>query len=332
MNASTPSAVPFAQPDPRCSSPTPHIPAALGAQPPRVQDGPEQGDIARGFRRFGAMRRVLAGIALSSGLHAIATPAAAQVVADFAAQVVADFAALLPANHRSAENVARDLHRHPAETLAFFGVRPGSTVVEILPGSRGYYLEILAPFLRERGVYIAAGRDESAPAPYLADHRRLLERLAADPERFGKVRVTRFNADLHDIAPPGTADFVLTFRNLHNWLERGEAEAALRAFHRALKPGGVLGVVDHRGRTDLSQQAQMKSGYVREDEAIALIERAGFRLAARSEINANPRDTKDHPEGVWTLPPSFRLKERDRAKYEAIGESDRFTLRFIKPH
>jgi predicted methyltransferase len=142
--------------------------------------------------------------------------------------------------------------------------------------------------------------------------------------------VTKFNADRHEIAPPGSADVVLTFRNLHNWLERGELEGALRAFHKALKPGGVLGVVDHRGRSELTQEAQMKTGYVREDVAIALIEQAGFRLAGRSEVNANPKDTKDHPEGVWTLPPTYRLKDKDRAKYQAIGESDRFTLKFVK--
>ncbi len=129
---------------------------------------------------------------------------------------------------------------------------------------------------------------------------------------------------------PGSADFVLTFRNLHNWIERGEIEGALRAFHRALKPGGVLGVVDHRGRTDLSQEAQMKSGYVREDYAVAAIEKAGFRFAGASEVNANPKDSKDHPEGVWTLPPTYRLKDKDREKYQAIGESDRFTLKFVK--
>jgi predicted methyltransferase len=123
---------------------------------------------------------------------------------------------------------------------------------------------------------------------------------------------------------------VITFRNLHNWIERNEAEGALAAFRRALKPGGVLGVVDHRGRTDLSQAAQMKSGYVRQDYAIALIEKAGFRLVAASEANANPQDTKDHPAGVWTLPPTYRLKDQDRAKYQAIGESDRFTLKFVK--
>ena len=237
----------------------------------------------------------------------------------------------LSAPHRSERNTVRDPHRHPAETLAFFGVRADSTVVEILPGSTGYYLEILAPFLQQKGRYIAANRDELAPPQYLADHQKLLDRLKAEPALYGKVVVTKFNGDRHEIAPPGSADFVLTFRNLHNWIERGEAEAALRAFHKALKPGGVLGVADHRGRTDLSQEAQMKSGYVREDYAIVLIENAGFRLTGRSEVNANPKDSKDHPAGVWTLPPTFRLKDQDRAKYAAIGESDRFTLKFIKP-
>ena len=236
----------------------------------------------------------------------------------------------LAAPHRTPANVARDRYRHPLETLVFFGIRQNSVVVEILPGSAGHYMEILAPFLKDRGLYIAASRDSTAAPQYLADHQRLLARLEAEPELYGKVKVTQFNAGLHDIAPPGSADFVLTFRNLHNWVERNEVEGALRAFHKALKPGGVLGVVDHRGRTDLSQEAQMKSGYVRQDTAIALIEKAGFRLAGMSEVNANPRDTKDHPAGVWTLPPTYRLRNQDRAKYQAIGESDRFTLRFVK--
>jgi predicted methyltransferase len=234
------------------------------------------------------------------------------------------------APHRTPANVARDAHRHPLETLAFFGMRADSTVVEILPGSSGYYMEILAPYLGPKGRYIAASRAPDAPPQYVADHRRLLARLEAEPALYGKVLVTQFSADRHEIAPPGSADFVLTFRNLHNWVERGEVEGALRAFHRALKQGGVLGVVDHRGRSDLSQEAQMKTGYMRQDVAIALIEKAGFRLAGSSEINANPRDTKDHPEGVWTLPPTYRLKDKDRAKYAAIGESDRFTLKFVK--
>jgi predicted methyltransferase len=259
-----------------------------------------------------------------------ASPAPASAPSLSPETAVAPFTALLSASHRSPRNIARDAARHPDGVLAFFGVRPDSRVVEILPGSAGYYMEILAPYLRDRGQYIAANRDGSAPPAYLADHQRLLDRLKAQPELYNKVVVTPFNADRHAIAPEASADFVLTFRNLHNWMERDELTASLRAFHRALKPGGVLGVVDHRGRADLSQQAQMANGYVREDVAIALIEQAGFRLAGRSEVNANPRDSKDHPEGVWTLPPTFRLKDKDRARYEAIGESDRFTLKFVK--
>ena len=246
------------------------------------------------------------------------------------AQDAGALARMLTAPHRTPGNVARDGHRHPLAVLEFFGVREDSTVVEILPGSSGYYMEILAPYLKDRGLYVAASRDAAAPPQYLADHRKLLARLQAEPGLYGKVLVTQFNAGLHEIAPPGSADFVLTFRNLHNWIERKEIDGALRAFHKALKPGGVLGVVDHRGRSDLPQEAQAKSGYVREDVAIALIQSAGFKLAGASEANANPRDTKDHPEGVWTLPPSYRLKDQDRAKYQAIGESDRFTLKFVK--
>jgi predicted methyltransferase len=264
----------------------------------------------------------------------VSTPAPTQAPAPSPAQeqsaLALRLAPMLRATHRSPANVARDGHRHPAETLSFFGIKDDSTVVEILPGSAGYYMEILAPLLKERGRYFAAGRDESAAPQYLADHQKFLARLKAEPALYDKVLVTRFNSDRHEIAPPGTADFVLTFRNLHNWIERGEIEGALRAFHTALKPGGVLGVVDHRGRTDMTQEAQLKSGYVPRDYAVALIEKAGFRLIGNSEANANPKDTKDYPEGVWTLPPTYRLKDKDRAKYEAIGESDRFTLKFAK--
>ena len=239
-------------------------------------------------------------------------------------------AQLLKAPYRTKANVVRDVYRHPIETLTFFGVKETSTVVEILPGSRGYYLEILAPYLKARGVYIAANRDENAAPRYLEDHQKFLARLKEDEAVFAKVKVTKINADLHEIAPAGSADFVLTFRNLHNWIERNEIDGALRAFHKALKPGGVLGVVDHRGRTDISQEAQMKFGYVREDVAIKLMEKAGFKLAGTSQVNNNPKDSKDYPDGVWTLPPSYRLGDKDRAKYQAIGESDRFTHRYVK--
>jgi predicted methyltransferase len=251
----------------------------------------------------------------------------------FASALAADqpsISQLLKASHRTPANVARDSQRHPVETLEFFGVKSGSTVVEILPGSRGYYLELLAPYLKGRGLYIAANRDERAAPRYLQDHQKFLARLKESPEVFDKVKVTKFNADLHEIAPAGSADFVLTFRNLHNWIERKEIDGALRAFHKALKPGGVLGVVDHRGRTDISQEAQMKLGYVREDVAVKLMEKAGFKLAGTSQINNNPKDSKDYPDGVWTLPPSYRLGDKDRAKYQAIGESDRFTHKYIK--
>jgi len=245
------------------------------------------------------------------------------------AQDLATFQSLLQGPQRSPANVVRDPHRHPAETLAFFGIQAQHTVVEILPGSGGYYMEILAPWLREKGRYIAANRDQSLPQ-YVPDHLKLLERLKAEPQLYDRVMVTAFRADNHAIAPAGSADVVISFRNLHNWMEREEVVESLRAFHKALKPGGVLGIVDHRGRTDQSQAQQMTSGYVREDVAIAVIEANGFRLTGRSEVNANPKDTKDHPEGVWALPPTYRMKDVDRAKFQAIGESDRFTLRFVK--
>jgi predicted methyltransferase len=245
-------------------------------------------------------------------------------------QTAAVFEPLLAAGHRSPANVVRDPHRHPAETLAFFGIQPQHTVVEVLPGSSGYYMEILAPWLRAQGRYIAANRDESLPQ-YIPDHQKLLARLQAESALYGQVVVTPFRADRHAIAPAGSADVVISFRNLHNWMERNELAESLSAFYKALKPGGVLGIVDHRARDDWPEEQQLAQGYVRQSSAIALIEKAGFKFVASSEVNANPKDTKDHPEGVWTLPPGYRLKDQDRAKYQAIGESDRFTLKFVKP-
>lgn len=232
---------------------------------------------------------------------------------------------------RSERNRARDPYRHPLETLAFLGVSDDMRVVEIWPGAGGYWLEILAPYLKDRGAYYAAGPEKTTKSEELQhDLSGLAAKLAADPAIYGKVVVTEFAGDEYDIAPPGTADMVLTFRNLHNWVKNGDADEALRAFHKALKPGGILGIEGHRGRSDQPQDPMAKSGYLREDFAIALVEKAGFKLAAKSEVNANPKDTKDYPEGVWTLPPSYRLKDQDRAKYAAIGESDRFTLKFVK--
>ncbi len=241
-----------------------------------------------------------------------------------------DLAALVAGPQRSTANVARDRYRHPLEDLRFLGVKPTDTVVEILPGGVGYWTEILAPFLKAGGRYVAAvsaaGTDEAK-----REASGMAARIAADPADFAGIETSRFDPGRADVAPPGSADAVLTFRNIHNWMADGTADAAFASFYRALKPGGVLGVEEHRGRPDQPQDPLAKSGYVRQDYAVALAEKAGFTLAATSELNANPLDTKDYPAGVWTLPPTYRLKDQDRAKYAAIGESDRFLLKFVKP-
>ena len=240
--------------------------------------------------------------------------------------------AAIDAPQRAEKNVVRDKYRHPAEALSFFGVKPDSTVVEILPGAGGYWTEILAPYLKDKGHYIAAnGEAASTSEEVQKDNAGFQAKFVAAPELYGKIEVSEFAAGKHAIAAPGSADFVLTFRNLHNWMARGEAPAALKAFYDALKPGGVLGIEDHRGNPDLPQDPLAKSGYVRQDVAIQLIEAAGFKFVAASEANANPKDTKDYSVGVWALPPTYRLKDVDRAKYADIGESDRFTLKFVKP-
>jgi predicted methyltransferase len=234
--------------------------------------------------------------------------------------------------HRSAENKARDRYRHPVETLAWFGLRDDMTAVELSPGG-GWYTEILAPFLRDRGKLYAAGYDPKSEVDYYRKSaKRYADKLAANPAVYGKVVVTVLRPpDELAIAPDGSADMVLTFRNLHNWMGSGQAEAVLQAAYRALKPGGVFGVVAHRGDSSVEQDPKAASGYVNQDYAIALVESVGFKLVASAEINANPADTKKHPEGVWTLPPGFELGDVDRDKYAAIGESDRMTLKFVKP-
>lgn len=240
--------------------------------------------------------------------------------------------AILAGPHRSDTHRARDVWRHPKETLLFFGVRPEMTVMEVWPDPAGWYTEVLAPLVREKGQYHAAVLDA---APGNANQEKRVQdfrqKLAANPALFDKVVVTTFYTDGRDIAPPGSLDMILTFRNIHNWMARGTAEKAFAAMYRALKPGGVLGVVEHRGNPAIPQDPQAKSGYVNEQYAIDLIKAQGFRLDAKSEMNANPRDTKDYEQGVWTLPPVYRLGDRDREKYTAIGESDRFTLKFVKP-
>ena len=239
---------------------------------------------------------------------------------------------LIASPHRSAENAARDRYRHPAEVLAFLGIKPDARVVEITPGSAGYWTEILAPYLKERGRYVAAGPSPVAgKAGIQQEIEKFAAKMAADPARYSRVQVVEFATGKFDFVPPASADYVLTFRNLHNWMATGRAELALEAFYNVLKPGGILGIEEHRGRPDVEQDPKARTGYVRQDHAIALIEKAGFKLLGSSEANANPNDSKDHPAGVWTLPPTWRLGEQDRAKYAAIGESDRFMLKFVKP-
>ena len=240
--------------------------------------------------------------------------------------------ALIAGPQRAAANKARDPFRHPTEVLTFFGIKPDSVVVEILPGAGGYWTEILAPYLRDKGHYVAAnGESSSTSEETRKDNAGFAAKMAGAPALYDKVEVSEFAADRHAIAPAGSADFVLTFRNLHNWMAKGEAEATLKTFYAALKPGGVLGIVEHRGLDTVPQDPLAKSGYVRQDFAIALIESVGFKFAGASEANANPKDTKDYSVGVWALPPTYRLKDQDREKYAAIGESDRFTLKFVKP-
>jgi predicted methyltransferase len=238
---------------------------------------------------------------------------------------------LVAGPQRSEQNRVRDPYRHPRETLAFFGLRDDMTVVEIWPGGSGWWTEILAPYLADHGRLY-----EALPNPAASDEARngnaaFAAKTAAAPAIYGKVIVTTLETGNEEIAPAGTADLVLTFRNLHDWVPRGTVTAELRAMYRALKPGGILGIEDHRAAADQPQDPQAKSGYLREDFTIALVESAGFRFVAKSEVNANPKDTKDYSAGVWTLPPTLRLKDQDRDKYVAIGESDRYTMKFVKP-
>ncbi len=233
--------------------------------------------------------------------------------------------------HRSAENRARDPARHPLDTLLLFGIKPDMTVAEIWPGPDGWYTEILSPLLNGAGkLYVAQMPAAPGNEFVTASLARYSAKLAARPDLYGKVTLTTLGPAGTEIAPPGSCDLVVTFRNIHNWMNLGYAKAAFDAMNRALKPGGILGVVEHRADPAKPLDPRASNGYVNEDYAIQLIESAGFELVERSEINANPKDTKDYEQGVWTLPPTLRQGNRDREKFEAIGESDRFTLKFRK--
>ena len=239
---------------------------------------------------------------------------------------------ILAGDHRSDANRARDPYRHPKETLEFFGLRPDMHVVEIWPGG-GWYTEVIAPYVNEQGQFSAAHWNPESDREFVQRAMNAYkEKLAAHPDLYGNAQMTVLMPPDHwDLGTPESADMVVTFRNIHNWMPRGTAEEMFQAMYKVLKPGGVLGVVEHRGNPAVPQDAKAASGYVNQDYAVQLAEQAGFVLEETSEINANPADTKDWDGGVWTLPPTLRLKEKDRDKYLAIGESDRFTLRFKKP-
>ena len=249
------------------------------------------------------------------------------------AETLATLDKVLAGDHRSDENKARDKYRHPKETLQFFGFRQDMAVMEVSPGGGGWYTEVLAPTLRENGKYIAAGWDPNSTSEYAKKNsKKYADKLASRPELYDRATVTALQApNALEPVPEGSVDMVLTFRNIHSWMGNDAAEEMFVAMFAALKPGGILGVTEHRARSDEPQDPKAKSGYVRTDYAIALARAAGFELVGESEINANPKDTKDHPNGVWSLPPTLRGGDVDRDKYVAIGESDRFTLRFRKP-
>ncbi len=242
------------------------------------------------------------------------------------------FQAALANPARRDKERARDVYRHPAETLAFFGVKESSSVVELWPGG-GYYTAILAPYLSASGKLTVTHFDPKGDpkSEDTQDAVYLLDRLAKTPAAFSKVAPQQISLASLSFGPDASADFVLTFRNVHNFIEEGYADKVFAAAARVLKPGGVLGVEDHRGKPGMTTKEISQSGYVPEDVVIQLAQAAGLRLAGRSEVNANPKDTKDYPKGVWSLPPTFAEKDANHDKYAAIGESDRMTLKFVKP-
>ena len=230
--------------------------------------------------------------------------------------------------HRSAKNKSRDQYRNPLATLAFLGFKPTMTVVEITPGG-GWYTEILAPALKGSGKLIGAQYPDTNEDNYFSKYRKKLVKFLASDAIYSEVELSDFVPKKEsELAPAGTADMVLTFRNLHNWGKDGVQQVFIDA-NRALKPDGILGVVEHRLPKNAEENA-MNRGYVSVDETIEQAKKAGFELMASSEINANPKDTASYEKGVWTLPPSLALQEKDKAKYLAIGESDRMTLKFVK--
>jgi predicted methyltransferase len=237
-----------------------------------------------------------------------------------------DLKTAILSNDRTESFKLRDQYRHPEETIAFFQIKPNMTVIELSPGS-GWYTEIFANYLHEPGNLIAAHFDADSTRAYFKNSRIKFEQKISSSPMYKNVSIVDLSSNL---APKESVDAVVTFRNLHNWLGQ-QMEDIFSASYRSLKPGGLFGIVEHRANKGTSLENMKKTGYVTEEYAIAIAKKHGFELVATSEINANPKDTKDHPKGVWTLPPTLRLKDADKDKYLSIGESDRMTLLFRKP-
>ena len=234
--------------------------------------------------------------------------------------------------HRSDSNKARNDSRHPIATLDFFGLRKDMTVVEILPAT-GWYTEIIAPYVAAEGKLYAAHFSPNSALTYAARSLEgFEEKVTGNPEIYGKITIRHIDPPYEVIiTPPASADLAMTFRNVHNWIMAGQELEYFETFYAALKPGGILGVVEHRALPGSSMEIMETTGYVTEAYVIEIAEKAGFEFVASSEINANPKDLTDYPAGVWTLPPSYRLGDDNRDEYTAIGESDRMTLKFRKP-
>lgn len=242
-----------------------------------------------------------------------------------------DWATALKGKHRAESNVLRDEFRHPRETLEFFGLEEGMTVVELSPGG-GWYTEVLAPLLAAEGSYYAAHNSPNGSAYSRRSLGGYLQKLAKDDDVYGEVIVTTLTTDdAQAIAPVQTADMVLAFRNIHSWMRADTLAETLVSAFETLKPGGVFGVVQHRASDGRDVERMKATAYISEDYVIAAARSVGFELADRSEVNANPKDKGDYPDGVWELPPSLNTDDANRAARMAVGESDRMTLKFVKP-
>ena len=323
--APPPAASAAANPAPATSAPAGALPATeLG--PEDRQHAKEQRELASDWTKLDAADAAETA-RLTPEIHA-ATKA---LVEKNYPSVDAALTAVLASKHRQPGNPERDVFRHPRETLELFGLKQNQTVLEYGPGE-GWYTELLAPLLEKKGKLIVTTSDPNGSKNERStlNGERLRRFLARLPEAYGKVQTIIVDSKAPALGPEASVDLVLLCRGAHGLTNNGSLAAFLTEVHRVLKPNGVLGIEQHRAAANADPLASSKNGYLPEAWLTAQVEAAGFLLAGKSEVNANPKDTKDYPEGVWTLPPTLRLGDKDRAKYLAIGESDRMTLKFVK--